>query len=70
MHRVFTKIMELNIPELGGMKPSVSVGAVLLPQGIEVGFEEAYRRADECVYQSKGRTGNNVTFCPLRPQED
>lgn len=69
MHRVFSKIMELDIPEMVDLKPSVSVGAVLLPQGIEVKFEEAYRRADECVYQSKGVNGNNVTFCPLRPQE-
>ena len=65
MQRVFDKIASLNIPELKGMKPSVSVGAVLLPQETEVKFDDAYRRTDECVYKSKGVEGNNITFCAL-----
>ena len=70
MHRVFSRIMELDIPEMVDMKPTVSVGAILLPEGTEVQFDDVYRKTDECVYRSKNVEGNNITFCELNPEGD
>ena len=58
-------IDKLVIPELEGMKPTVSVGALIIPHGVLTNFDEAYRKADECVYTSKKNPDINTTMCTV-----
>ncbi len=63
INRVLKRIGGLNIEELTGEKPTVSVGAVFTPSEGPLSFEDAYRKADSCVYRSKENPGNTVSFC-------
>ena len=65
LKRVLDAIEKLVIPELEGMKPTVSVGALIIPHGVLTNFDEAYRKADECVYSSKKNPDINTTMCTV-----
>ncbi len=59
----FDDIEHIGIPELPGSRLYTSVGAIFF--GIdesEGNFEELYKKADSCVYESKKTAGNKVTF--------
>ncbi len=59
----FDDIEHIGIPELSGSRLYTSVGAIFF--GIdesEGNFEELYKKADRCVYESKKTAGNKVTF--------
>lgn len=60
--RIFDHINRLAIPELGERKLSVSIGATMVNEDSEIGFEELYKRADSCVYLSKKQLGNYISF--------
>ncbi len=62
MDRVFERVSKLDIPELKDNKASISAGAVILPYGKPTSFDDAYKKADECVYRSKSVDGNDITF--------
>lgn len=62
LHRLFHKIVNLDIPELYGEKISVSVGAVLCTDHSAESFEELYARADDALYISKKSSGSSLTF--------
>ena len=63
--RVLGHIDDLEIPELKGMKPTVSLGAAIIVQGASTNFDEVYRRADEGVYKSKNNPDANTTLCTV-----
>ncbi|MDO4804193.1 MAG: diguanylate cyclase [Lachnospiraceae bacterium] len=60
--RLFARIDNLKIPELGGEKVCISVGAMLRSGRESVAFEELYAGADEALYISKKTRGNSLTF--------
>ena len=60
--RIFKRIREFKIPEMGDEGISVSIGAVIVPPKSEMSFEEVYKLADACVYKSKETEGNIVTY--------
>ena len=60
--RIFKRIREFKIPEMGDECISVSIGAVIVPPKSEMSFEEVYKLADACVYKSKETEGNIVTY--------
>ncbi len=63
MTRIFNKVAKLDIPELGEQKTTISAGAVIMRFGNPmVSFDKAYKEADECVYKSKSKEGNSITF--------
>ncbi|MCR5627743.1 MAG: GGDEF domain-containing protein [Lachnospiraceae bacterium] len=62
INRIFENVTNLDIPELKGYTPTISVGAVIIPHGKRATFDDAYRKADECVYKSKNYKGNYLTF--------
>ncbi|MCR5594825.1 MAG: GGDEF domain-containing protein [Lachnospiraceae bacterium] len=62
IERVFAKIGEMDLPELGGRKVTVSVGATITNPDHKFGFETVYKLADSCVYKSKAIDGCAVTF--------
>ena len=57
------------IPELNGMQPTVSLGAAIVVQGAKTNFDEVYRKADECVYNSKNCLDVNTTVCTVIASE-
>ena len=64
VHRLFSRIEALDIPEMNGEKIHVSAGAVILRDGKEATFHELYAVADEALYISKTISGNSLTFGP------
>ncbi|MCR5267532.1 MAG: GGDEF domain-containing protein [Lachnospiraceae bacterium] len=60
--RIFSKIAKMNIEELNGKEVSVSVGAIITTAGEKADFEDIYKKADGCVYESKTQQGCAVTF--------
>ena len=62
VERVFKKIRELDIPELGEYKISVSAGAAIIGVESKPDFEELYKRADAGVYRCKEVDGCAVAF--------
>ena len=63
VRRLFNRIGDLDIPELKGEKVSISVGALLSPEGKKSSFHELYAVADSAMYASKKLPGNSLTFC-------
>ncbi len=61
IERFFNLVDTLLIPELQDIGVSVSVGAVMFSEG-SAKFEQLYREADSCVYESKKKRGSAVTF--------
>jgi len=62
LNRLFEFIDEMNIPELGSRKVTLSVGAFIVQEDSKMIFEDAYILADSCVYKSKEISGNAVHF--------
>lgn len=62
LERFFSNIELIDVPELKDRKISVSLGAAFFEPAEEIGFEELYRRADSCTYESKKVSGNSYTF--------
>ena len=67
--RVLDHIDGLVIPELKGMRPTVSLGAAIIAHGAATNFDEVYRKADECVYKSKNCPDVNATLCTVIASE-
>ena len=61
VQRLFERIEQLDIPELGGKKICISVGAAICTEAGR--FDELYARADRALYASKKNIGNNIVFC-------
>ena len=64
VHRLFSRIENLEIPEMKGEKVHISAGAVIIPDGKAGKFHELYAVADEALYISKAISGNSLTFGP------
>lgn len=62
MERLFSNVAGIEIPELGGAKIEVSVGAVFSEDNAETNFSELYKAADRGTYASKNEDGSRVTF--------
>lgn len=60
--RLFTNITEAKIDGLGDYRVYVSAGAAFCGYDELLPFDELYRRADGCAYESKKTVGNAVTF--------
>lgn len=60
--RFFANLDELDISELGDYRITSSVGAIIIKGNNSDMFEEYYKKADSCVYKSKSRNGNAITF--------
>lgn len=64
VHRLFSRIENLDIPEMKGEKVHISAGAMIIPDGKAGNFHELYAVADEALYISKAISGNSLTFGP------
>ncbi|MCR5815194.1 MAG: diguanylate cyclase [Desulfovibrio sp.] len=62
MSRLFGNMEHIDIPELGGEKIHVSIGASFYLANRADSFEALYQRADHGTYQSKKVSGNHITF--------
>ena len=62
INRLFNLIDEIDIPELGERKITISLGAALFSAEDEINFAELYKRADTVAYESKKTVGNCATF--------
>ena len=62
IQRIFSKIKDIDIPELEDYKISVSAGAALTGIESKPDFEELYRQADAGVYKCKEVDGCAVEF--------
>ena len=62
IERFFNNVADIDIPELGGRRISVSLGAAFMRQGDDVGFEALYHNADSCTYRSKKMEGSAYSF--------
>ena len=60
--RLFDRINNINIPELLDRRITVSVCAAMSDGVFTTSFEEMYKKADACVYESKKIKGNAVNF--------
>jgi len=60
--RLFDRIDCIKIPELGNRKVTISVGAAFYGDDDVYPFEELYKHADSCVYESKNHTENYATY--------
>ena len=55
-------INAIHIKELEGVQIDISVGAAFYRVGDRYTFDELYKRADKCTYESKSRPGTQVTY--------
>lgn len=62
--RLFYRIENLEIPELGDKKISISVGAAFNKGKKKMSFEDLYAKSDTAMYKSKKLPGNSLTFSP------
>ena len=62
VHRLFGCLERCAIPELGGKRFTVSVGAVLCREDGPSTFDGLYAEADRAMYISKKSEGNTLTF--------
>ncbi len=62
INRLVSGIEKIDIPELGGQKIFISVGAAFYYPDDIYSFEELYKHADKCTYISKKTRGSCVTF--------
>lgn len=57
----------IRIKELEGTRIDISIGAAFYRVGDRYTFDELYKRADKCAYESKGRPGTQVTYYGEKP---
>ncbi len=62
IERLISAVSRINIPELQGRRINISIGAAFYMPQDTFTFDELYRRADSCTYQSKRKDGSCVTF--------
>ncbi|MCR5022892.1 MAG: sensor domain-containing diguanylate cyclase [Lachnospiraceae bacterium] len=62
VNRFLKQIDRISIPELKGHKISVSVGIAFYTPNDNFTFEELYKMADKCTYESKRIKGNHATY--------
>ena len=60
--RVFAKLKDIRIPEMGDEKIYVSTGEVFYKGEKDIDFDELYRHADSAMYKSKNNTGYCATL--------
>ena len=60
--RFFEMLDAIDIPELNGLRVTVSVGAIIYGVGRRKPFEEIYKDADVCVYLAKNGQDNCGRF--------
>lgn len=61
LSRLFHKINRIALPEIQGSAITISLGAVLVKEGME-DFYEIYKAADGCMYKGKSVHGNHCEF--------
>lgn len=61
LSRLFNKINRIAIPEIVNYNINISLGAVLVREGMRE-FGEIYRAADNCMYRGKSVHGNHCEF--------
>ena len=62
LERFIENVHKMNVEALGDHKINVSIGAAFYYPTDTFKFEELYRRADSCTYESKKIEGSWVTF--------
>ncbi|RKM56134.1 diguanylate cyclase [Butyrivibrio sp. CB08] len=62
INRLIHSIENIDIPELSGAIVNISVGAAFYLPDDNFSFEELYKHADSCTYESKKTKGSFVTF--------
>ena len=60
--RVFAKLKDIRIPEMGDEKIYVSMGEAFYKGEKDIDFDELYRHADRAMYKSKNNTGYCATL--------
>ncbi len=68
--RIFEMMNRVKIEELKNDPVCVSAGVAFCPEGEIVSFTELYKKADICVYESKKKSGNTVTFYHFKDTDD
>ena len=62
VNRVFSKLEQINIPEMGNKKIYISLGASFCYDGEEISFDQLYKEADTAMYTSKKTEGYCATI--------
>ncbi len=62
IERLISCVDKIDIPELDGHRICISVGAAFYLQDDTYAFEELYKHADSCTYNSKKTKGSYMTF--------
>lgn len=62
IERLFSNIDNAKVEELNGRKFCISVGVAFYQHNDTYDFEELYKRADSCTYESKKHTGNYASY--------
>lgn len=62
IQRFIEAIESINLTEIEGRKICISIGVAFYQEDDNYGFDELYKRADSCAYESKKTTGCAVTF--------
>lgn len=62
LDRLIDAIHHMDIPKLGDHEINISIGAAFYYPSDTFSFEELYKRADSCTYESKKFAGSLVTF--------
>lgn len=60
--RVFSKLEQINIPEMDNKKIYISLGASFCYDGEEISFDQLYKEADTAMYTSKKTEGYCATI--------
>ena len=60
--RLLKNVDSLDIAELAGKKVCISAGVSFFAPDDEISFEELYKRADRCTYESKEHEGTYVSY--------
>lgn len=62
MARFYDNLSHVVISDTEGEKITVSAGVAFSPDGDTLSFEELYKNADHCMYESKKTYNNKVTY--------
>ncbi len=71
VERFLTRLKGIRVAEMGRSRIEVSIGIAFYKPGDHFFFEELYKRADKCTYESKSHKGVYVTYYeeePVRPR--
>ena len=60
--RLLKNVEALDIPEMEGKKVCISAGISFFGSDDDCSFDELYKQADRCTYESKEHEGNYVTY--------